>query len=566
MSKRSPNSPETSASRPGWELLKNLLARFRGRLLLAVIASFVSGASSVVLIGLINRTLTSLADGARNDLLWLAGQFLLVCLLAVGMRVMAGMMFARLSQGTLARLREHLAIRIQRAPFRRIEEMGAARAQSVMTDDAQQVAQFLVALPNLLINGAILIGCLCYLGWLSLPAFGLAVLALAIGAGGFHVGHRKALARLRAAGREQDRLFSGFGSLFLGAKELKLNRLRAQSFMRDELSERIEGVREQRVRGLGVYILAGGWASLMIYLFISTMCVLAASGTLFNLSEAAGYTLIFMYMLLPMDAFLNNISALNMAWVGLERIGQVLEQTRETEAAAKPQTLVYEALQLEGVCHHYYREAEDGVFTLGPVDLTFTPGELTFVIGGNGSGKTSLAKLIVGLYPPQEGRIVLNGKALAPAQWENYRQLFSAVFSDFHLFESLHRLEENSDSERLDREAERWIDRLQLGHKVRVRGGRFSTQHLSTGQRKRLALVVAYLEDRPFYLFDEWAADQDPEFKKVFYCELLPELKARGKTVVVISHDDRYFDVADRCLKLENGQLSELAVDQSLTA
>jgi len=58
------------------------------------------------------------------------------------------------------------------------------------------------------------------------------------------------------------------------------------------------------------------------------------------------------------------------------------------------------------------------------------------------------------------------------------------------------------------------------------------------------------------YLFDEWAADQDPVFKKVFYTQLLPELKARGKAVLVISHDERYFGAADRVIRLDYGKLA----------
>ncbi|MBR9883496.1 MAG: cyclic peptide export ABC transporter, partial [Oceanospirillales bacterium] len=328
-------------------------------------------------------------------------------------------------------------------------------------------------------------------------------------------------------------------------------------FLHDELNTSIDQVQRDRVGGLKTYILASGWASLMIYGFISVMCLLAASGTLFDAVQAASYTIIFLYMLLPLDALLNNISSINLAWIGLERIGAVLEQTQEAEPVGAPQALAYQHLALVNVSHQYYREAEDNLFTLGPITLHFQPGELVFLVGGNGSGKTSLAKLIVGLYTPQQGHIELNGQLLAPDQQDNYRQLFSAVFSDFHLFESLHRLEENCSAEALDRSAQYWIERLQLAHKVSIRNGRFSTQALSQGQRKRLALVVAYLEDRPFYLFDEWAADQDPVFKQVFYQELLPELRAAGKTVLVVTHDDRYFPVADRCLKLENGQLIE---------
>jgi putative ATP-binding cassette transporter len=100
----------------------------------------------------------------------------------------------------------------------------------------------------------------------------------------------------------------------------------------------------------------------------------------------------------------------------------------------------------------------------------------------------------------------------------------------------------------------RW---LALDHKVRVTDQRLSTTDLSQGQRRRLALLTAYLEDRPFYVFDEWAADQDPHYKQIFYTELLPELRARGKGVAVITHDDRYFHLGDRIVKLHDGQIVE---------
>lgn len=197
------------------------------------------------------------------------------------------------------------------------------------------------------------------------------------------------------------------------------------------------------------------------------------------------------------------------------------------------------------------RDREDGVFTLGPIDLTFRPGEIVYLVGGNGSGKTTFAKLLVGLYAPEAGRIRVDGTPVDHASRAAYRQLFSVVFSDFHLFDSLLGLPAQSEAV-----ARVLLVALQLEHKVRIEQGAFSTLALSQGQRKRLALLVAFLEDRPFYVFDEWAADQDPAFKDVFYRTLLPQLKAKGKTVLVITHDDRYFDLADRLVKLDGGQLS----------
>jgi putative pyoverdin transport system ATP-binding/permease protein len=183
--------------------------------------------------------------------------------------------------------------------------------------------------------------------------------------------------------------------------------------------------------------------------------------------------------------------------------------------------------------------------------LTIRRGEMVFIIGGNGSGKTTLGKLLAGLYAPEDGQICLDGQPLAGHQREGYRQLFTAVFDDAAVFDSLWGLEADD----LDRRAGEYLCQLQLDKVVTVRDGTFSSTQLSRGQRKRLALLTAYLEDRPVYLFDEWAADQDPTFRRVFYLRLLPELKRLGKTVIAITHDDRYFDSADRVIKLEEGKI-----------
>jgi putative pyoverdin transport system ATP-binding/permease protein len=194
-------------------------------------------------------------------------------------------------------------------------------------------------------------------------------------------------------------------------------------------------------------------------------------------------------------------------------------------------------------------ESADAGFRLGPIDLVFEPGQITFIVGGNGSGKSTLAKLITGLYVPRSGSLSLNGERIDHDNIEWYRQNSSAVFTDFHLFEDYL----GFDRPGIDAEVQRYLDELQIAHKVTVQDGRLSTVDLSQGQRKRLALLTALLEDRQIYVFDEWAADQEPRFRDVFYHEILTDLKRRGKTVIVITHDDRYFDCADQLVKLDFG-------------
>jgi len=226
-----------------------------------------------------------------------------------------------------------------------------------------------------------------------------------------------------------------------------------------------------------------------------------------------------------------------------------------TEPAVSGQGLTpagFTRLDFDGVTFGYGGDADNPGFVLGPVDFTLHRGEIVFLVGGNGSGKSTFVKVLTGLYAPTMGTLRVDGQPVSDKNRDWYCQHFSAVFSDFYLFDSLLGL----DAPDLDDRARRHLVRLELEHKVRMSGGVFSTTALSQGQRKRLALLVAFMEDRPIYVFDEWAADQDVHYREIFYRELLPELRARGKTVVVISHDDRYYDLGDRVVKLDYGKIT----------
>ncbi|KZE25393.1 cyclic peptide export ABC transporter [Crenobacter luteus] len=539
-----PSTPQ----RPATRLLVSLLYRSRWALAVATVACVVNGVASVSLVTQINHALTA----PPAELSGLAWRFVALAVLALVSRVVGGVVFAQLSQGTMAKMRKHISARVALAPFRQVETLGAPRAQSIVTEDATNVSMLFFALPNIVMHGSIVAGCLGYLAWLSWPVFLLALAVVVVGSLGYHLGDARALSALEAAGAAQDRLFAHFNALFSGAKELKLHRARAGAFVGETLGGEIDAVRRHRTRAFAAYAFGVGWIVFLFYVFLGLVVFAPAAVAGLDAAVLAGYVIIFLFMLVPLDGLLNNIPTLNVARVSLARIEEMLAELPEPAAESSPRPFGDGAvLKVSGLTHSYYREKEDDVFQLGPIDLELRRGEVSFLIGGNGSGKTTLAKLLTGLYAPEGGSISLDGRAVDEENRADYRQLFSAVFSDFHLFETLVGL---GDPE-LDARANALIAKLHLDHKVKIENGRFSTRELSQGQRKRLALVVAYLEDRPFYLFDEWAADQDPLFKAVFYQELLPELAARGKAVLAITHDDRYFHLADHRLKLESGKL-----------
>jgi putative ATP-binding cassette transporter len=358
-----------------------------------------------------------------------------------------------------------------------------------------------------------------------------------------------------------DRLLHQFQALANGFKELKLHASRRHTFLHEELEHAIRDVRQAAFAGLHAQNLAKSWGKVLYLVFIGL--VLYGAGAVFDVTTTVlvAYVLTLLYMRESVTKILDVVPDLTEAKVALSKIERGgfsigrLRDSRDRQlaiaAGVVPRVPVFETLALRGVTHRYFHETLDRDFTLGPLDFTVSRGELVYVVGGNGSGKTTLAKVLTGLYLPESGEVSFNGKAVSDANREEYRQLFTATFSDFHIFDRLLGLETAG----LDERSRAYLTRLQLDHKVSIQDGVFSTTDLSRGQRKRLVLLTAYLEDRPIYVFDEWAADQDPMFKDVFYRELLPDLKRRQKAVVVISHDDRYYDLGDRVVKLEDGQV-----------
>ena len=537
-------------------LLLSLARRSRGILFIALITSLISGFGSAGLVALINQALGA-SQGRLTELGW---QFLLLGITVLLTRTLSQTLFMYLGQKAKATLRMQTIRHIAEASYRHLEQQGASRSLAVLTQDLDMIVMLFISMPALAMQGAVITGCLVYLGYLSWKILLFAVFTICLGALGFRLANTRALFHLRGSRRREDDLVKHFRALFEGAKELKLHRRRKQDFIDETLATNVEAVRVQRTRGYVLYAAAASWGSFILFAFIGITLFVLTRFFPVDTHVMSGYAIIFLYMIMPIESLLSAIPNLSTARVALERIEQVNADLPGEETLAATPVNSFDSIVLDGVTHRYFREKENEVFTLGPIDFTFRPGELVYLIGGNGSGKTTLAKMLVGLYAPESGQILLNGKPVGDAERDSYRQHFSVVFSDFFLFDSLFVIKLDG----IDEQAKRLLEHLQLEHKVTIKDGVFSTLDLSQGQRKRLALLVTYLEDRPFYLFDEWAADQDPLFKDVFYKQLLPELKARGKAVLVITHDDRYFYLADRYLKLDYGQVVETGEGNAL--
>ncbi len=531
------------------KLILFLLRSSRKMMLWAVVAGALSGIAGAAMIGVINSALAAQHDGITTEMV---AAFFALFLISPLTRYASEILLLKLTQRSVYELRLHLSQRILSTPLRQLESLGAAKLLVALTDDISSISLALSDLPVILVNGTIIVGCFIYMGWLSPPLLAVSLVFLVLGAGSYQLSVRWGMKRFSLAREAQDELFGHFRGMTEGAKELKLHAERRRAFLG------LLAVTANRVRGLLIsartyFSVAANWGTALFFLVIGLLLFLPQMSR--ESTEAkTGFTLILLFIRGPLQIILTMMAQLgqgNVALAKIEKLGLTLPPEASEAGDPRPAGPLWRQLDLVGVSHAYEREGEERSFTLGPLDVSLRPGELVFLVGGNGSGKTTFAKLLTGLYLPERGEIFLDGEPVTDEGREHYRQHFAAVFSEFYLFDRLLGIEGPD----LDAQAHSYISALHLAHKVKVTGGALSTTDLSRGQRKRLALLTAYLEDRPLYVFDEWAADQDPQFKEIFYYQLLPELKARGKAVLVISHDDRYFPVADRILRLEDGQL-----------
>src|SRR6478736_5449286 len=534
------------------KLLRFLLNSARHLMILIGIAALLSGACNAGLIALVNSVLNQ-PDISAAVMIW---GFAGLGFGKLATNFISQVLLARFSQGAITNLRRDLIQKTLATPLRHLENVGPSRLMVALTEDVLTITQALLMVPGFAVNMAILMCGGIYLGWLSWKVLLTMSVCMLFGVIGYRLLIMSGFGHLHRAREAEDRLFAHFRALTEGIKELKLHRARRRRFFHEEVRATTEKFQQHNVAAEIRFVVAQTWGHLLFFLLVGLILFVLPAVEQISLRTLTGYIVTTLYLMGPLAGVMSSLSAFGRANVALTKIdtlGFSLATHADEECSlTKPEReCEFEKLELLGVSHSYHHEKDDSHFTLGPLNLTFHPGELVFLVGGNGSGKSTLAKIITGLYPPESGEVRLDGEPVNSQNRDDYRQLFSVVFSDFYLFESLLGLHGSN----LDVRAQEYLAKLHLDHKVKVRDGKLSTLDLSQGQRKRLALLTAYLEDRPFYLFDEWASDQDPQFKEIFYRQILPELKARGKAVVVITHDDRYFSVADRILKLDYGKL-----------
>ena len=528
----------------------------QGSLPRLMVMSGLAGLSSAGILASINAAAQAAGEG--KSAVWSALLFTVALLIWIKTQNYILITATIEIQAIIHKVRVRLMDQVRRSELIPLDAIGRARIVGAITRDTSILAQA----ANMLAFGAqgaiVLVFVALYVAYLSLLAFALSVAIIGLAAALFHSKSRQLTAGQREAAERENRLFERSTDLLEGFKEVRLNRARSEDLFDDvvEVSRTAANVKihteSETFKRLifsqsSMYVLLG--AIVFIVPLVSesaadsitktTTAVLFAVGTCFGLVQS-----------IPI------LSAANVAADSIERLEAELRATVVSPImSAREPARRFEKIEMRDIVFRYVDRLSDVAFQIGPLSFTLHSGDLVFVTGGNGSGKSTFMRVLAGLYEPTAGEVLLDGMRIVDSNREMYRELIAAIFTDYHLFQRLYGIPDPDVAE-----VNRLLTQFRLIDKTSLTDREFRTLDLSGGQRKRLGLIVSLLEKRPILLLDEWTADQDPEFRRRFYHELLPALNQAGVTVVAITHDDRYLDelhLPARRVRMDEGRFVE---------
>lgn len=546
------------------------------KVFISIVLSSVAGLLQVMLIPLLvssfNLQASHLAPGIEFGGAWeqwglridsprFAVCFFAACLLILVLRGTSGRLMNEVVTKLSLDLKRFIYNKVATAPVQDLEKVGFSTLMASLTSDIDKLSTGARMIPIILNYLIVIGGVVAMLGYLN-PGVTLFILVSAvIGIAcyqPFSYFGGEALGRARQCVNQVIEFNRG---LIYGSKELKLNRRKRDAYMA-ELYQVEDQQRRLQLKGGTLFLVGSQFAGLMNMLVIGLVAFVMSNFYALSPDALIAIVMILLYLSEPMMGIVECLSSLIPARISVMAVRKCLKQLRaEIEQADDTRVAIHklQAYQLEYA--YDVKDKGDFQFKVGPVSATFRRGQVSFITGGNGSGKSTLSKVLSLHYLPSDGCVLINDERVTDDNRSKMRQNISAIFTDFHLFPRLYDVAEGEAAKIPD-----YMQELKLEQRVSLDGGKFSTLGLSDGQRKRVALLVSYLEDRDVYVFDEWAADQDPQFKEFFYTTILFRLRELGKIVIVITHDDRYFHLADQLIKMENGALKAIEMREALAA
>jgi len=519
--------------------------------------SALGGISTAAVLASINAGVQSVNNGQKPSL-WAATLFLVALFLFMKTQAYVTITATAEIEGIIHRLRLRIMDQIRRSELLALDSIGRARIVAAVTGDTQVLTQA----SNMLcftVQGVVLIFFVSfYVAYLSLAAF-VMTFVIVLGAGiMFHMKNHRLSAQKAESAAWERRLFDRLTDFLDGFKEVRLNSARSADLFEDAVDvSRVAANIKIRTQAETFKMIVNSQISMYLLLGAVVFVVPTLSDSLAGSSISKATTAL-LFVVGACFGLVQSIPILlnaNAAASRIEELETTLQAAGPTEAKEITIPKRFEKIEMRDVTFHYVDKFSDAAFKIGPIDFTLQPGELVFITGGNGSGKSTLLRVLSGLYPPNSGEITLDGMRIDDHNRDTYRALMSAIFFDYHLFHRLYGIPRGGTGE-----LERLLAQFRLSDKTGLVNGEFRTLDLSGGQRRRLALIVSLLEKRPILLLDEWTAEQDPEFRRKFYDELLPDLMSAGATIVVITHDDRYLDeltLRARRVRMDEGRIVE---------
>lgn len=532
-----------------------LKKEYAGKYVLFSFLSILAAGGNMGIVYLINRVV----EGYFNNALGIPREYLFLFAIALLLfficRTIAARGIIRFTQQVLRKTRMEMlemVIRSGHSPVIKYK----AKIFSALTRDADNVVMASANIVDIFTNSIVIFICFIYMGLLSWKLLCGMLIVLCFTLGIYFYSERKARKLFVAAMGYYDVFVRNINEILAGFKEISMERGKGVEIMEKHVRPAIHQNSDMNQRAQLRFLTNRIIGQLAFYFFIGTLLLFLGIWLGVDKSIVVRFIFLILYIWSPIETVVLLIPNLSQARISMQRINDLEANIRtfETEAPRQNIYLGFSEIVMSNIVYHYGQDennADETPFGIGPINFRLLPGEIIFISGGNGSGKTTFMNILIGLCIPSGGEIYADEQLIRPTSLQDYHSLFAIVFNDFHLFEELYGVAEKDPVM-----VKQLLQLMDLEHKVSFNEGKFSTIHLSAGQRKRLALICAVLERKPVLVLDEFAADQDPHFKRKFYTEVLPFLKENGITVIAITHDDQYYYCADKLYKMEEGQLS----------
>ncbi|WDE09221.1 cyclic peptide export ABC transporter [Thalassomonas viridans] len=459
-----------------------------------------------------------------------------------------------IAKSATAELKVKIVKKINTMKLDDVENLGFSRLLNILTDDVNRVAGAATAIPMVVVSTVTIIGMLGYLAFLNVIVFFVVLAAIFFGIFLFQIPVGMVQGLYQQARKLKDTIQEGIQGLVYGAFELKLDERKSKNYIKEEIIEPQEKSVKLEKIGDAIIHLAGTSSDLLSFFIIGGIVFILPAYIELPVANSFGIVMALLYIAGPVAGILGMLQQMEMGKVALKRIHELEDCEEEKYPETSTSITQWSKYSVQGISYQYDKKGLDSPFSLKPVSLSFERGQINFIVGGNGSGKSTLSKLLSLHYRSFSGKIFFDNIRLTDENICFAREKISVIYSDYFLFRKLYRQHSEADEMKVNA----YLHALGLAGKTEFVDGYFTTTDLSDGQRRRLALLVALIEDKDIYIFDEWAADQDPVFKSVFYQKILPDMKKDNKLVIVITHDDRYFDCADRVIFMEDGALVDV--------